>query len=195
MSSTLILPDGCVPRGTYVLHGVDFRRELARTVNGRAAAPPTCLHLEHRHGVCPHGNHHRDRSEQAGCNTIVTAFRRAVVDRLAPQAGVTPMDLAITRVAVGTDATTTTGPLIQLLAEVARVTPTAVVPASDVKASAFWFLSVGVANAPSNLQEFAVLAGGANSTPGSGKAVGRFLTTFEKHAGNTQSGQYDLTIG
>lgn len=190
----LTLPDAIAIRGDYWLHRIDFARELARSVNGRAAAPPSCLHEEHRGGVCPHGNRHRDREERAGRNTIVTAFRESVVDRLVAAASVTPMDLAITRVAVGTDATPTPPGLVQLYAEFARVTPTAVVKATTAKASAFWFLSVGVGNALSSLQEFAILAGGATDTPGSGSAVGRFLATFPKSSANTQSGQYDLTI-
>lgn len=180
-------------RGDYRIHRIDYARELSRSVNGRAAAPPSCIHEEHRGGVCPHGNRHRDARELEGRNTIVSAPKASIIDRLV--AGNTgALDLRITAVAVGTSADPTTPGMTQLASEFYRLAPSDVLEASELTASVFWFLSVAVGNAPSTLQEFAVLCGGATTTPGTGTAWGRFLQPFPKDGATTMSGQYDTTI-
>lgn len=185
-------PPGAVGlAGEFRLVSIDFGRELTRTHNGRPAAPPDCLGLEHRHGVCPlglaHGYH-----EQVGRNTIVAAPKTSIIDQLTNTG--TPMSLRVTAVAAGTSADATTAGLTQLVQEQYRAAPTEVIKASASKATVFWFYGTTVANAASTLQEWGILGGGATTTANTGTLIGRFLSPFAKDATKTLSGQYDLTV-
>ena len=177
--------------GEFRLVSIDFGRELTRSHNGRQAAPPDCLGLEHRHGACPlgltHGYH-----EQVGRNTIVLAPKTSIIDQLTNTG--TPMSLRATAVATGTSASATTPDRTQLFAETYRAAPTEVIKASTSKATVFWFYGTTVANAGLTLQEWGIFGGGATTTAGSGTLIGRFLSPFAKDATKTLSGQYDLTV-
>jgi hypothetical protein len=185
------------PPGAFALSGefrlvsIDFGRELTRTHNARPAAPPDCLELEHRHGVCPLGLSHHFH-EQLGRNTIVLAPKESIIDQVTNTG--TPMSLRVTAVAAGTSPDATNTGLTALVLEAYRAAPTEVIKVSTSKATVFWFYGTSVANAVNPLQEWGIMGGGATTTVPSGKLIGRFLSTFAKDATKTLSGQYDLTV-
>lgn len=172
-------------RGEYLIAVVDFGRELRR------GEVPSCFHLEHRMGVCPHGHQHRVE-HHAGRNTIVRSLREGVVDRLTGE--LSPLDLLITRVAAGTSSALTAATDTQLGVETYRKAPSDRLKLSPEQAQVYWFFSATEANAGVDLQEHGIFAGGATDTPGSGTMLARFLQTFAKDATKTASGGYTATL-
>jgi hypothetical protein len=173
--------DALAFRGDYKLAVVDYRRE------GLA-----CRDLEHRGGVCPLAIDHRVEHID-GHNTIVTSLKQSVVDQGSGQAS--PLNLLVTQIAVGTSSAATTAGLTQLVTEYARVALSgSPVKTSSQAFSVFWFLGTAQGNAPSSLQEWGIMAGGATGVAGSGTMIARFLQTFAKSGTNTVSGEWDFSI-
>ncbi len=176
--------------GEYRIVRVDFRREIERSINGRPAAAPPCMHLPHRDGICPHGLRH-DVTVSEGQNTILTSLKESVIDQMEGTA--TPTNLLITRISYGTSADPTTAGMVDLVAEYGRATPE-LVKVSALALRAFWFLGPTDGNAPSTLQEWGIVAGGGTDTLGSGVTIARFLDDFAKDSLTTCNGQYDYSI-
>lgn len=172
-------------RGEYRIAVVDFKRELRR------GETPSCFHLEHRGGQCPHRHDHRVEYHE-GRNTIVRSLRQAIVDRMVGNPS--PLDLLVTRVATGTSSGPTAQTATQLTTESFRKAPSDILALSQEQVQVYWFFSATEANAGVDLQEHAILAGGATNTPGSGVMLARFLQVFAKDSTRTASGSYTATF-
>lgn len=203
-------------RGEYVLHTIDFSRELRKCKHllDRASADalikgiknpetfahdlaiasghlPACFNLEHRDGICPFGNLHPHETSQ-GTNTVVRSERQSITNQLT---GISPaMNLLITQVACGTAADPTAQTMTQLVVETFRKAPSDRLMPSPESAQIYWNYTATEANAGVNLQEFAMVADGGTATPGSGSIIARFLQLFAKNAGNIGSGSYLQTL-
>lgn len=162
--------------------------EVIRDEAGEIVSAPSCFHLEHRGGVCPHGHTHACVTRYS--NTVLNNFFGAVTDQMA---GIASIDLEITRVAFGLANDVTTPTMNQLVSEFYRVTPTVIKQAPNVVVT-FFFLGPLDGNPPSQYQEYALLADGATDTPGDGKALIRWLAVFDKNANNQLSGSHTLTL-
>lgn len=165
--------------------------ELVYDASGLVVSGPSCFDLEHRNGICPHGLSHKSTSV-ATFNTVLDTFFESIIDQFTGTAS--PLDLQVTQVAIGTSSAPTTQGMTQLAAEFARKVPSDVIKVSATQATIFFFFAASEGNAPSDLQEFALLANGATSTPGSGDALNRWLAVFTKTSGVTLTGQANLTL-
>lgn len=152
---------------------------------------PSCFDLEHRDGICPHGHQH-PMHEVQGKNTIVQALRASVTNQMTGNAA--PTNLLITQVAIGTSADPTAASMVQLVAEFFRKAPTDRLNPTPDQVQIYANLTASEGNAPSNLQEFGIMAGGASGIAGSGTMLARFLQNFPKNSGNTASISYLATF-
>lgn len=164
---------------------IDYSEEI------KDGQTPPCFDLEHRNGECPFRINHRGLKLFEGTNTVTNTVRQSIIKQMC---GLAAKNLAITQIAFGTSSDPTPPTLVQPVTEFGRVAPSATTPNSDTTLSAYWFLGSSVGNAPSDLQEWCVMADGATSAVGSGSAIARFLYQFTKNTSTTASGQWDLTI-
>lgn len=167
----------------YRLHVINYNVEPANK--------HSCIALEHRGGICPHGHQHGSAEDIYGKNTVLNTLRKSLIYQMTGTAS--PTNLLITKVACGTSATAT-DPLAQTQAysETYRDSPTDLIMTSDTTLSVFWYFNTTQANSVSALQEWVILGGGATNVAGSGVGLARFLQTFSKNSGTTVSGQYDF---
>lgn len=172
-------------QGNYRITRIDFAAELRR-----GEAPP-CIDMEHRHGLCPLGLSHAVEDYE-GHNTIVTSLKESLINQATGAAA--GLNLLVTRIATGTDASATLAAQTQLGAEFFRDVPTSLQKVTALQLQAFWYFGTTQANAASDLQEWGILAGGATGVAGSGTMLARFLQRFAKNSGTTASGQYTLTV-
>lgn len=187
----LVVGQQCVVRHEVELFVVTFGPdEVVRDEAGEIVSVPSCYHLEHRRGVCPHGHTHESVVRQYQQNTVLNNFFGAIADQLT---GAASIDLEITRVALGLSSDPTTLTMNQLVSEFYRTTPTVIKQAPNVVVT-FFFLGPLDGNPPSQYQEYCVLADGATDTPATGKALYRWLAVFDKNANNQLSGSHTLTM-
>lgn len=187
MSNILKIPrDSLAFKTRWEINGVDYHRI-------KSIDEASCMLLEHRNGICPHGHYHRDVEQKTGKNTIVTTLKQSII-RQATGSGGTPPNLLITKIACGTSTAVTIPGMTQLTTEYYRGSPTDLLPINDLELSVFFFLNTTQGNAAQDLQEWGILCDGATDTPATGKLWGRFMQPFAKNASKTASGQYDFEV-
>ncbi len=196
--------DGIALRGDLILHPTRWARELRdfdrymamlpykklitepdQVRRELAALAPPCIDLEHRNGVCPHGQSH-DTDEVLLTNTVMDGLYTAILGQFAGVVG--SADLAADYVAAGIASTANTNLLTTLGSEYYRAVYTDRQVPSTTSAAVYFFYGTSVAN--TYLHEFAVFCGAATAAANSGTMACRWLFDFNKSAADTLNGQY-----